>query len=112
MPFSHPLKPAHATDLIRRMAGRPGFDLCWTKHAKDQMKERDLLVGDILYVLRCGFILEKGIPATQAGLFRYAMECTTPNSDGRTVRVVIIPSTINSVKVITVMWRDESRHSG
>lgn len=112
MPFDHPLEPARATDLIRRKAACPSFDLCWTKHAKDQMKERDLLVGDILHVLRRGFVLEKGVPATQAGFFRYAMEYTTPNSDGRTVRVVVIPSAANSVKVVTVMWRDENRHSG
>lgn len=112
IPFSRPLTPGCATEFILRKAICPSLDLWLTNHAKEQMELRDLLVGDILHILRRGFVLEEGIPATQAGLFRYAMECTTPNSDGRTVRVVVIPSTANSVKVVTVMWRDENKHSG
>jgi hypothetical protein len=111
VPFDRPLAPREATALIRaRSANNP--DLWLTKHAKEQMAERDLLVGDILHVLRNGFVLEEGTPATQEGFFRYAMECTTPNSDGRTVRVIVIPSTANAVKIVTVMWRDENKHSG
>lgn len=78
----------------------------WTGHAKDQMAERDLIVGDVLHVLKHGFVYEEPEPATQKGCYRYKMECTTPNSHGRTVRIVLIPSDGNAVKVVTVMWKD------
>jgi hypothetical protein len=30
-----------------------------------------------------------------------------PNSGGRTVRIVVIPSMSSEVKIVTVMWKDE-----
>jgi hypothetical protein len=68
---------------------------------------RDLLMGDVLHVRKHGFVYEQGERATQAGLFKYQMESITPNSRGRTVRVVVIPSMSSEVKIVTVMRKDE-----
>jgi hypothetical protein len=107
MPFDRPLSPGQATELIRRKATAPGLDVDLKRHAKSQMRERDLLMGDVLHLLKNGFVFEEGRPASQEGLFRYKMECTTPNSGHRTVAVIVIPSNANAVKIVTVMWRDE-----
>lgn len=71
------------------------------------MDERGLLMGDVLHVLKHGFVYEKATESTQSGLFKYVVESTTPNSGGRTVAIVVIPSTSNAIKVVTVMWKDE-----
>ena len=64
-------------------------------------------MGDVLHVLKHGFVHEKGEPATQPGCFKYGMECKTPNSGGRIVRIIVIPSTANGIIFLTVMWADE-----
>lgn len=71
------------------------------------MRERGLIVADILHLLRYGFVYEAPEEATRDGFFKYKMEGTTPNSEARTVRAVIIPDGRAGIKVITVMWRDE-----
>ena len=104
--YDKPLAPAKATEYIRDKAG-PHLELHWTHHAGKQMRERGLIMGDVLHILKNGFVFEEGKPATQPGCFKYKMECNTPNSGGRKVRVVLIPSTSNALKVVTVMWKDE-----
>jgi Domain of unknown function (DUF4258) len=101
-----PLPPAAATRFIRGLHG-PMLALRYTKHARERMFERELIVGDILHVIKNGFVYEEGESSTRPGFFRYRMECVTPNSNGRTVRLVIIPSENHSIKVVTVMWADE-----
>jgi hypothetical protein len=104
--MSDPLSPAAATRFIRSLYG-PSLDLRYTKHAKERMLERGLIVGDILHVIKNGFVYDEGEPSTRPGLFKYRMECVTPNSNGSTVRLVIIPCDSHSIKVVTVMWADE-----
>jgi hypothetical protein len=58
-------------------------------------------------VLKLGFVLEEPQPATRPGFFKYVIEATTPNSEGRTVAVVVIPDGACDLKMITVMWKDE-----
>ena len=80
-----------------------------TRHAKDRLQKRDLLISDVLHVLCQGTVYETAEPATRQGLFKYQMECTTPNSNGRSVRLVIIPSPTNAtIKVVTIMWADKN----
>jgi hypothetical protein len=71
------------------------------------MAARDLLMGDVLHVLKHGFVYDEAERATQIGLFKYKIESATPNCFGRTVRVVVIPSMSSEVKIVTVMWKDE-----
>ena len=51
-----PWTPADATDEVRRMAKNSTLKLTYREHAIEQMKERDLLVGDVLYALKNGFV--------------------------------------------------------
>jgi hypothetical protein len=102
------MSPAQATEAIRSKARDAKCSIAWTMHAKEQMSARQLLMGDALYVLKEGFVYEPAESASQIGLYKYKIECQTPNSNGRTVRVVAIPSNSCAIKIVTVMWRDES----
>lgn len=101
-----PLDPARATRFIRGLLG-PSLKLRYTRHARERMLQRELIIGDLLHVIKHGFVHERGEESSRPGLFKYTMECITPNSGGRTVRVVLIPSSNGSIKVITLMWADE-----
>lgn len=108
--MSGALSRAKATELIRSKCG-PALSLCWTRHAKQRLAERGLILGDVLHVLKFGFVHQSPVPTSRPGIFKYAMECVTPNSNGRTVRVVLIPFVQTcEVKIVTVMWVDESGH--
>lgn len=72
------------------------------------MKERDLIVSDVLHVLKHGFVYDNPEPATQRGCFKYKIETTSP-AGSRVVRVVAIPwANPPEIKIVTVMWRDEA----
>ncbi len=71
------------------------------------MRERDLIVSEVLHVLKFGFIYEDPEPATQKGCYKYKVESTSP-AGARVVRVVAIPwAEPPEIKIVTVMWRDE-----
>jgi len=106
VPRKGPWKPADATDGIRELAAGD-FALMLTKHAREQMRARDLSTGDIAHVLRTGFVYEDAEPSTREGLYKYKMDGRSPNHESRVVRVVAIPSTKPpAVKIVTVMWKD------
>jgi hypothetical protein len=107
IPSAQPLTPAQATRCIREKARDAAFSLVWTDHVAQRMEERDLLSGDVKHVLKFGTVHQEGVNATQKGLFKYAIEATTPNSNGRTVRLVVIPMPDCAVKVVSAMWRDD-----
>jgi hypothetical protein len=98
-------KPAEATQQINECA-RHDPTIALTLHAKEQMSDRGLIMGDVMHLLKWGFVYEDPEDATR-GHFKYRVEGTTPNSDGRTVRSVVIPSGDCHLKIVTVMWRDE-----
>ncbi len=102
-----PWSPADATRYIRELGKQPK-NLSYSDHFTSRLLERDLLIGDVLYVLRNGFVYEEAVPATQANLYKYKIETRTPNSHNRQVRVVVIPDYGRCwIKVVTVMWVDE-----
>ena len=104
--YPGPLSPREATELLRSKVC-PELTLSWTQHAKEQLACRGLLMGDILHLVKYGFVHDEAQPATRPGVYKYRMECTTPNSGGRTVRIVVIPMKPCEVKIITVMWKDD-----
>jgi hypothetical protein len=72
------------------------------------MEDRSIIVSDVLFVLKFGFVLTAPEAATKPGFFRYGMENKTPNSDSRDIRLIIIPDEKKSmIKLVTVMWVDE-----
>jgi len=97
---------AHATASIRKCANSDDLDLHLTHHAMDQMEDRSLLIGDLLHLLKKGFVYDEPEPSTREGFFKYAIEGKTPNSGGRSVRAIVIPSGACGIKIVTVMWMD------
>lgn len=102
-----PWKPSDATDAIRGISSDDAFTLDLTSHAKDQMNARDLIISDILHVLKHGFVYDSPEQATKPNCYKYKVESTTP-AGAKIVRVVAIPWSIPpEIKIVTVMWRDE-----
>ncbi|WP_366925236.1 DUF4258 domain-containing protein [Novosphingobium sp. SCN 63-17] len=99
---------AKATDGIREIARSARLTISYKRHAINQMAERDLIISDVLYVLKNGFVHIEPEPSTRSGYNKYGMECTCPNSGSRAVRVIVIPDRKACfLKIITVMWVDE-----
>lgn len=97
-----------ATEKIRAYAKDPWLKLSYKRHAKEQLRERGIMMGDVLHVLKMGFVLTPPRPSTDPELFKYRMESKSPNSNGRTIGVVVIPNICRpSMKIVTVMWVDE-----
>lgn len=102
-----PWDPGDATDNIREIAASD-FALSLTGHVEERMEERDLNTGDILHVLKRGYVYEPAQPSTRRKCFKYCVDASTPNSGNRTVRVVCVPcNNPLEIKIVTVMWRDE-----
>lgn len=70
--------------------------ISFTHHAREQMKVRDLMSGDVLNVLKAGKIVSE--PEYENGSFRYRVQ-TKKNT------VVVAFKKPNHVVVITA-WRD------
>jgi hypothetical protein len=102
-----PWDPAYATTALRAKVCN-ALDVWLTSHAKDQMRDRSLFMGDVLHILKNGFVYDEAEQSTRDGQYKYKMECNTPNSGARIVKIVVIPSSANAVKIVTVMWRDEN----
>lgn len=104
-----PWTPAQATERIRVLGHAKALTLNYTVHARDRLTERDLVIGDILHLLKRGFVYESAQPTTRPTCFKYLVEGKTPNSGGRSVRAVVIPDWRNcECKIVTVMWVDEA----
>jgi hypothetical protein len=99
------MSPAEATTFLRAKVG-PALTLRPTRHALEQLSDRGLIMGDVLHVLKFGYVYQEAQPATR-GFFKYLMDGTTPNSGNRPVRIVVIPSPGDQIKLVTVMWVDE-----
>lgn len=106
--MQEPWLPADATTIIRTMALNRNLGLFLKVHAKGQMSDRGIIMSDVLYILKNGFVYEDPRPATQNGFFRYAIESKSPNSESRSIRLIIIPEeSACNFKLVTVMWVDE-----
>jgi len=72
------------------------------------MSERGIIVSDVLFALKNGFVRRDPLPSTQPGLFKYGVESKTPNTDSRQIRIIAIPdSKAKMIKLVTIMWVDE-----
>ncbi len=107
-----PWNPARATDRIRSIANGI-YDLSYKKHALDQLADRSLIMGDLTFLLKNGFVYDPAVEATRAPYWKYQIQCTTPNSKNRDVRAVVFPDwKRKGIKVVTVMWADEPMQGG
>lgn len=104
-----PWTPADATYAIREVGRHPALSIAYKLHATLRLVERGIIVSDILFILRNGFVYDHAVPATQKGYFKYVIRCKTPNSEGRELAAVVVPnSNTMSVKIVTVYWVDET----
>jgi hypothetical protein len=107
-----PWNPAQATERIRSIASGT-MCLSYTGHAKEQLDDRSLIIGDLTFLLKNGFVYAAAEEATRKPFWKYQIQCTTPNSKNREVRAVVIPDwKRKEIKVVTVMWADEARVTG
>ncbi len=105
--MKQPWPPAEATKRINNLAKNDDLYIYWNEHALERLEERDLLSGDILHVLRNGFVYKEAEQSTREGFFKYHIETSAPNSGGRKVGVVVIPDEQEiRLKIVTVMWVD------
>lgn len=103
-----PWMPADATRLINEIAKNRTCDLAFTRHAKERMSERGLIMSDLLFVLKNGFVYGEAQESTIDGFFKYQVEGQSPNSGSRVLKVVTIPDYKScGLKIVTFMWRDE-----
>jgi len=103
-----PWSTGDATDNIREIA-RSDMALSRTGHAKERMRDRGLTIGDALHVLKSGFVYEQAQESTRAKWFKYCMDGATPNSEGRVIRLIVLPCTEPlMIKIVTAMWKDEA----
>lgn len=105
-PAIKPMTPAQATRHIREKLKSGHVDLDFTSHVKTRLEQRGLIMSDVLHVLKHGTVYEEAEPTTRDSFFKYKIECTTPNSGGRSIRLVVIPSPSSYIKVVTIMWVD------
>lgn len=66
-----PWQPRVASEIINEMAKDPICDLSYTEHAKERIAERSLIISDILYVLKHGFVLDNPEPSTVEKLYKF-----------------------------------------
>lgn len=103
----HPWQSADATQYINFLAEDGISTLHYTAHCKDRMKERGIIIRDILYVLKHGFVYTAPDTATR-DFYKYKVESVSPNSENRKIRVVVlVDETKREMKIITVMFVDE-----
>lgn len=108
VPGSNPWDPSRATNELRSIARDPKLSLSYKLHARERLVERGLVISDVLHALKFGNVYQEPLPAHTPGMFRYRVDCKTPNSGSRSIGVVVIPAKPEKlIKVITVMWVDE-----
>ena len=90
------LSPAQARKVLAEIFNHSPNLVSFTKHAREQMQERDLKSGDVLNVLKGGKILSE--PEYENGSFRYRVQT-------KKITVVLAFKKPNHVVVITA-WRD------
>lgn len=102
-----PWSAGDATDTIRAIANSDCLSLITTRHAREQATERNLIMSDVLYVLKSGFVYDEPNESTRPGCYKYGIQSRSPNSGSRTVRLIAIPDANRClIKVVTVMWVD------
>jgi hypothetical protein len=68
--IAEPWTPAQATERIRAIASGEQFSASYKVHAKDQLLERNLIIGDVVYLLKNGFVYERPEAAARKPFWR------------------------------------------
>ncbi len=108
MSKDEPWQPGEATRRLNELARSRSLEISYKLHAKERLAERNLFVTDVLHALKYGFVYKSAEAATRPDMYKYLIQCRTPNSGSREVGVVVIPAPSGCrVKIVTVMWIDE-----
>ena len=87
-----PWSSAQATKFIRGIANDPQSNLTWRRHALRRQLQRGLIMSDVRFVLRNGFVREQSEEESSVpGLYKYAIEGLAPNSERRILRIIVVP---------------------
>lgn len=99
---------AKATEKIRELAADDLTTWIQRVHFKEQLEKRSLIVADVRYLLKYGYVYDDAEKSSQDGFWKYKVEGKTPNSHNRSLAVVIIPDFhTKMLKFITIFWKDE-----
>ena len=90
------LSPGQARKVLAEIFNHNPNLISFTKHAREQMSERDLKSGDVLNILKAGKIWSE--PEYENGSFRYRVQT-------KKMTVVVAFKKPNHVVVVTA-WRD------
>jgi hypothetical protein len=107
-----PWKPADAARIFNDMASDLDMDIKVTDHAQERMDERNLDLGDALYVLSRGTVHDDAEYDRKHRSFVYLIIGKSPNSGPRFVRCVVAPARdpkLCRITLISIMWRDEPK---
>ncbi len=109
---------SYMTGVLNTMARSGALDLCYTNHCTERMKERNITVSDIRFVLKCGIIESYLGPAEFEGsnkIHKYKItgDYLGDDTGDREISLIILVEidrfknpAIKVQKIITAMWRD------
>ena len=83
--------PKTATREITKIATSKKMTISYCLHAKERLAERNIIISDVLHVLRYGIVQQDPQPSTREAFNKYLVESKSPNSENRTIGVVVIP---------------------
>ena len=102
------LMPAKATEKIRELAADDLTNWVQRIHFKKRLLERSLIVADVRYLLKHGYVYDDAEESSQDGFWKYKVEGKTPNSHNWSLVVVIVPDfDTKMIKFITIFWKDK-----
>ncbi len=105
----------YMTGAINTMARSDDLDLCYTKHCLERMRERDITISEILYILKTGIVEEyQGKAKPETGKFHKYKITAQSLSRRRNISLIILVE-INRLKIpaiklqeiVTAMWSDK-----
>ncbi len=98
--------PRKAEEFIHAYALDSACDVTDTQHMTERLELRDILMSDVMYVLKYGSISELPQATTRTDCFTCKICGTTLNSSNREICVVVVPNPNRpAIKIITVMWK-------
>jgi len=99
--FERGLSPEEATARIREIAkGVYRLELAKSVSA---VLGKQLIMSDILHVLENGEVTTSAEKSSMPGIFKYVMECGTPNHPNSNLRLSVIISKAAWIKVCTIL---------
>jgi len=100
--FDRGMSPEEATARIREVA-QGEYRLVLTGSVSRALVKGPLIMGDIRCVLSNGEVTAPAEKSSMDGIFKYLMECRTPNHPNSALKLVVIISKSNLIKVCAIL---------